>query len=48
MLSLGVIWNFSKEKGHPGADIRLWGIKGTFIRLRCFRTIRAQTQMLIN
>jgi len=46
-LSLGVIWNFSKETELPWADIRLWGKKGPFIGLRCIGTVRAQTEMQI-
>ena len=44
ILSLGVIWNFSKGTGLSRVDIRLWGTKGPSIRRTCNRTIRARTQ----
>ena len=45
-LSLGAIWNFSKGTGLSWTGIRLWGSKGLYLRPRCIRTIRAQTQLL--
>jgi hypothetical protein len=40
-LNLGAIWKFSKCKGLPLTVIRLWGMKGPFLKPRCIDTVRA-------
>jgi len=47
-LSLGVIWNFIKGTWLTWTGISLWGTKGPLLRPRCFGTVRARTQPLIN
>ena len=44
MLCLGAIWNFSREQGSTELNIRLWGTKGPFIRIKCTGTLRARSQ----
>jgi hypothetical protein len=39
VLSMGAIWNFSKETVLSWVDIRLWGTKGPSVRPRCIRTM---------
>jgi len=39
ILSLGVIWNYSKEIGLSWVDIRLWGTKDLSTRRRCIGTV---------
>ena len=47
-LSLGAIWNFSKEQGCTELITDYESQKARYIRPRCNGTVRAPTQMLIN
>ena len=42
------IWNFSKGRGFPWADIILLDTKGPFLSPRYIGTVRALTQLLTN
>jgi len=42
ILSLGVIWNFSKETGLSSFEITLRGTKDPSVRPRCIGTIRVR------